>query len=254
MKTFKVAGALLLLSTGILSSQALHAEEPGYELSNTLVPADIIRYNATAFPDRVVLVPGASAAAEHYVNWRTNSAVEDSVAEITLAKDTPGLHLSAHAVEGTFRVLETENGVAHHHSAVLSDLEPDTLYAYRVKGENTWSEWFQFRTPAAEFEPYSAIYFGDAQNAVKAYFSRTVREAVMTAPRARLMVHAGDLVNSRDGIHDDEWGEWFDAVGWSGASVSQLPVPGNHEFIEDENEYRHLVAHWEAQFNLRRWT
>ena len=76
----------------------------------------------------------------------------------------------------------------------------------------------------------------------------------MTAPRARLMVHAGDLVNSRDGIHDDEWGEWFDAVGWSGASVSQLPVPGNHEFIEDENEYRHLVAHWEAQFNLRRWT
>lgn len=253
MKTFKVTGTLLMLGA-LMTSSAIHASQltnaQSYAHTNTLVPAGVTKYHASEFPDRVVVVPGENASSTHYVNWRTNAQTKDSVVEITVAQGTPGLHLTARSINGSYTVLETENGLAHHHNAVLSDLEPDTLYAYRVKGDNTWSEWFQFRTPASMFEPYSAVYFGDAQNAVKAYFSRTVREAVMTAPRARLMIHAGDLVNSRDGIHDDEWGEWFDAMSWSGASVSQLPVPGNHEFIEDENEYRHLVEHWEAQFKV----
>lgn len=27
------------------------------------------------------------------------------------------------------------------------------------------------------------------------------------------MIFAGDLVNLREGSHDDEWGEWFEAEG-----------------------------------------
>jgi acid phosphatase type 7 len=50
---------------------------------------------------------------------------------------------------------------------------------------------------------------------VKSHFSRTLRQAALDRPDARLMVHAGDLVNQRFGNLDDEWGEWFDAGGGS---------------------------------------
>lgn len=222
----------------------------GYPEANTLVPDGVKRYQVSGFPERVVLLPGQNAATEHSVSWRTNSAVEHSIVQISRAENTPGLHLTAYQVTGEYSVLETENGVAHHHQVVLDELQPDTLYAYRVAGDNTWSDWYQFRTPAAEFADYTALYFGDAQNAVRSHYSRTVREAILTAPRAKVMLYAGDLVNSRYGVHDDEWGEWFDSAGWMGASVSQLPATGNHEFVEDEHEYRHLVEHWPAQFKV----
>ena len=236
------AGALLLS----LQAQA----ELGYPEANTLVPDGYTRYAVSPFPDRVILLPGQNPATVQSVNWRTNSAVEDSVLQISPAQHTPGLHLTARNVMGTFSMLETQNGVAHHHSVTIDDLEPDTLYAYRVKGENTWSAWFQFRTPKVEFDDYTALYFGDAQNAIRSHYTRTVNEAILTAPRAQVMLYAGDLVNSRYGVHDDEWGEWFEAKGWIGSSISQLPATGNHEFIEDEHEYRHLVEHWPAQFKV----
>lgn len=236
---------LLAVSMSHCSSEVVADE---YRYANTLVPDNVQRYAVSPFPERVILIPTGQPHQAQRVSWRTNAAVTESVLELTLAGDSPGLHLTARALTGGYTELETENGKAHHHRVTLDNLQPDTLYAYRVKGENTWSEWFQFRTPVAEFTPYTALYFGDAQNAVLSHYARTVREAIMTAPRSALMIYAGDLVNSRDGIHDNEWGEWFDAKGWLSASISQLPVPGNHEFVEDEHEHRHLVAHWPAQF------
>src|SRR5690606_37426213 len=107
-------------------------------------------------------------------------------------------------------------------------------YAYRVRGGNTWSEWFQFRTAGGDFAPISFLYFGDAQNSIKSHFSRVIREAWRELPGAKLMLHAGDLVNTREGIHDDEWGEWFEAGGFLHAMVASLPVAGNHKFLNRE--------------------
>jgi acid phosphatase type 7 len=76
---------------------------------------------------------------------------------------------------------------------------------------------------ATAFEPFSFLYFGDAQNAVKSHFSRTIRQAALDLPDARLMVFAGDLVNLREGSHDDEWGEWFDAGGWLHGMMPSAP-------------------------------
>lgn len=221
-----------------------------YPEANTLIPDGMQRYAVSPFPDRVILLPSADPATAQHVAWRTDSSVQESVAQLTLAQNTPGLHLTAHKVEGSFSTLTTENGEAHHHQVTFSDLEPDTLYAYRVKGANTWSEWFQFRTPQAEFADYTALYFGDAQNAIRSHYSRTVREAIRKAPDAKAMLYAGDLVNARYGVLDDEWGEWFEAKGWIGASITQLPATGNHEFITADDGHRHLVDHWPAQFPL----
>ncbi len=43
-------------------------------------------------------------------------------------------------------------------------------------------------------------------------WSRVIREAYSDAPKAKFMIHAGDLINNAE--KDAEWGEWFGAGGW----------------------------------------
>lgn len=233
-----------------LPAETVFAHEP----RNTLVPVGETRYRASSDPDRVILVMDQRPARSQTVNWRTSHAVGEAVAQITEAHDTPGLHLTAREVQGTTRPRITDNGLAHHHSVTFDDLRPDTLYAYRVRGHGTWSEWYQFRTAREGFAPFSFLYFGDAQNSVRSHFSRVIREAFMELSRPALMLHAGDLVNQRAGIHDDEWGEWFDAGGFLHAMVPSLPVTGNHEFInvpDEEGDTRRVLTDlWEAQFTV----
>lgn len=235
--------------TALALALALVTNALAQDTRNTLLPSGYLHYAPSIVPDRIVLVPTATPERSQSVNWRTDTAVEQATAQIAKAEDQPGLHLRARTFGGETRVLATENGAAHHHSLTFDGLEEDTLYAYRVKGGDTWSEWFQFRTPQAGFHPYDILYFGDAQNAVKSHFSRVIREAHSTLPRGSLMIHAGDLVNSRDGVHDDEWGEWFDAGGWLHGMTNQLVAAGNHEYIEPEPDaLRHLAPHWPVQF------
>lgn len=242
------------VSISVLLSVVL-GMSPIVQAQNTSVPAGVSRYQPTVFPDRVILMPTASPADSQTVNWRTHSAVTTAEAEIIVADATPGLHVNAVSVTGKTSALLTDNGLGHHHQVSFTNLKADTLYAYRVKGWNTWSEWFQFRTAAENtFKPFSFIYFGDAQNALKSHFSRTVRQAVLDAPDARLMVHSGDMVNSRTGILDDEWGEWFDAGGWPLAMMNQIIATGNHEYIkiheDTPQEYRELVTQYPHQFGI----
>jgi len=245
--------ALLASLVGVV----LLALAPGLaEAQNTLVPEGMPRYEPTGFPDRIVLTFAGDPAATQAVTWRTGPSVTRAVAEISVAGDSPGIHLTARAVEGSTTPLEAGNGLAHHHTVNFTGLRPNTLYAYRVGGEGTWSEWFQFRTAKGTFEPFSFLYFGDAQNAVKSHYSRTLRQAALDRSDARLMVHAGDLVNLREGNHDDEWGEWFDAGGWLHGMIPSIPAPGNHEYVDgvDETgrEWRTLSPHWPVQFAFPR--
>lgn len=223
---------------------------------NTLVPAGVSRYQSSVFPDRIIMLPTATPAVSQRVNWRTKSLVSQVVAggnnplpallaEIAPASDGPGLHLQAKRYSASSREVQTDNGVSAHHQLTFSDLQPDTTYAYRVQGLGTWSEWLQFRTAKTAFAPFRAIYFGDAQNSLKSHFSRVARAALLKAPDAALMIHAGDLVNSRYGVLDNEWGEWFDAAGWQAGMVNQLIAAGNHEYLkldEDTQQERRLLA------------
>ncbi|MDR6983410.1 3',5'-cyclic AMP phosphodiesterase CpdA [Rheinheimera pacifica] len=235
----------------LLAAGPLFAAPPAIELAKhyTMVPQQLSRYQATAFPDRIILLPTENPASSQRVNWRTNTGLTASEAEIALAQSGPGFVWQSQRVAGTSRSIQTENGLALQHSVTFTDLIPDTLYAYRVKGAGTWSEWLQFRTANEAFTPFSFIYFGDAQNHNKSHVSRVMREALLQRPRARVMLHAGDLVSSREGNHDNEWGEWFEALGWPGAMINQFITPGNHEYIEDEQEQQHLVPQFAAQFS-----
>jgi hypothetical protein len=119
---------------------------------------------------------------------------------------------------------------------------------YRVGDGVNWSEWFQFQTASSDPEPFSFIYFGDAQNDLKSLWSRVIREAYSDAPKARFIVHAGDLINRAN--RDEEWGEWFRGGGWVNGMVPSIPSPGNHEYESDAKKTRRLSRHWRPQFTL----
>lgn len=209
---------------------------------NTLVPRGHSEYIPSPIPDRVMLTLTATPHNSQTVNWRTSDGVERSIAQITKAHGRPGLHLSAQTIQGNHEVVQTENGQARYHRATFEALEPNTLYAYRVMGDETWSEWFQFQTAPEDNTPFHFFYFGDAQNSVRSHFSRVIREAFMQNDRPAFMLHAGDMVNLREGNHDDEWGEWFDAGAFLNAMVPSAVVAGNHEFVNRPLRLRRALS------------
>lgn len=210
-------------------------------------------YAAGNLADRIVLTPGQNAAMQMAVSFRTDVEQRDAALEYGPAIAGPQLTAQAQPLSGTTVRLDTENGPANYHQVRLEQLTPDTAYVYRVKGSAGWSEWHQFGTAKSDFAPFTFIYLGDAQNNILAVASRNIRQALRSVARPALVVHAGDLVASRDELaHDDEWGEWTQAGGWAYAAIPQLAAAGNHEYLDvlqpDGSESRRLSPHFPAQF------
>lgn len=223
---------------------------------------------ASAWPDRVIATFEADPARTIAVNWRTAGDVTASRAEIALAIADARFDLVAQSEPSQTITLDLDSveraGVkipfalnealpsVSYHSVRFDGLKPDTLYAYRVMGgDDKWSEWFQTRT-APETGPVRFIYLGDAQNGILSHWSRTIRAAFQTAPDARFMLHAGDLVNR--GSRDYEWAEWFKAGSFLHAMVPAVPVAGNHEYeaigLTEADRARALSFLWRPQFRL----
>ncbi|MES5815459.1 metallophosphoesterase [Pseudoxanthomonas sp. Soil82] len=241
----------LLLCAGcapLWAQDAARAPEP-----NTRVPAGVVRYAPSVFPDRIVLSPAQDAAHGFAVAWRTDATVAAPVLEIVPAGDSPDMG-TPRQVRASSRELRTENGIARHHRAEVDGLQADTLYAWRVQGGGTWSAWHHTRTAPEPGAPLALLYFGDTQNKNVSLTTRVVREAMRHAPDARLALFAGDLVSGGDGEDDNEWGEWFEANESLPTSMAVAPAPGNHEYFEEfedtPRERRVLGAHWPLQFAL----
>ena len=228
-------------------------------MSGVLVPAHDNHSAPVAFPaaaahaprplpDRVLLTWTGDPATSQTVTWRTDLSVASAWTEVLPATDHPlrGAVLHFHA---TTQRLDTDLGAALYHTAEMTGLTPDTLYAYRVGDGANWSEWFQFRTASREARPFSFIYFGDSQNDLRTHWSRVFREAFRESPRAAFTLHAGDLINNAN--NDAQWGEWAGVPGWVNGTVPVIAAPGNHEFFwegEEPNRVRRLSHHWRAVF------
>lgn len=204
-------------------------------------------YGPTRAPDRIVLTWAGDPATSQAVTWRTSTTVEKSAAQLAVATDGPEFAASAETFPAATVPFKSDAGPAHYHSVRFENLRPDTLYAYRVGHASKWSEWNQFRTASRQPAPLTFIYFGDAQTQVFSQWSRVVRTGFTFAPRARFLLHAGDLVNR--GYRDLEWGEWHRAPGWVNRSLPIVPSPGNHEYGAMDGQ-RRLTEHWRAQFTL----
>jgi 3',5'-cyclic AMP phosphodiesterase CpdA len=206
-------------------------------------------FKPSPMPDRIILTWTGDPAHTQAVTWRTDTTIAKACAEIAESESGPNFASKAQRIDAATEPLESDAGVAHYHSLNFTDLKPSTKYAYRVGDGVNWSEWFHFTTASDRPEPFSFIYFGDAQNDIRMFWSRVVREAFSDAPKARFMVHAGDLVSHSN--VDSEWGEWFHAGGWLNAMMPSVPTPGNHEYPRGaDGVTRSLSRHWRPQFAL----
>jgi 3',5'-cyclic AMP phosphodiesterase CpdA len=248
MSTIPRIGRYTLCAVAILTLSLILMKNPGsigfaqdvLKLGKAVPEKEAHR--TTAIPDRIILNWEGDPAQSQAVTWRTDSSVTKAFAQFTLA-DPNGRQMSetASTREATTTPLVSDLGTAHYHSVNLTNLKPDSQYAYRVGDGTNWSEWFHFRTASDRAKPFSFIYFGDAQNDVKSLWSRVIRGAYSEDTKARFIIHAGDLINRAN--RDAEWGEWFGAGGWVNGMVPSLSTPGNHEY-----EKGVLSRHWRPQF------
>jgi hypothetical protein len=240
--------ALAIACLGI-GEQAVVAHDGDEAHAHSPAAADVREvYKPSVVPDRIILTWVGDPASTQAVTWRTSTEVAAAWAEIAIADADPVFAKSATRIAAESQALLTDLSTAHYHTVRFKDLTPSTKYAYRVGDGVNWSEWFHFTTASDKAEPFSFIYFGDAQNDIRSMWSRVIREAYSDAPKARFMIHAGDLVNKAEA--DAEWGEWFGAGAWLNAMVPSVPIPGNHEQAKDEDGGRRLSHHWRPQFAL----
>src|SRR5690606_14884008 len=128
---------------------------------------DATLYAPTPMPDRIVLTWCDDPRTTQAVTWRTSTDVTVGVAELALAEGGPGFKDKAKRLEAITTAYKSDISRSHVPQVVLPELTPGTRYVYRVGDGVNWSEWFQFRTAADTPEPFSFVYFGDAQTDIR---------------------------------------------------------------------------------------
>ena len=230
LKSCFLAGWLLCFSPGTgLAESGISSEGP---------------YRPTKVPDRIILTWAGDPSTTQAVTWRTDKSVSRAAVELAEAEDGPYFVTKKRSISAVTEFLRVKDVEANYHSVQMTGLKPDTFYCYRVGDGANWSEWNQFRTASAKADPLTFLFVGDAQNSIMDFWSRLMRQAIMTAPDARFIVHAGDLIKSVNA--DDEWGEWHKAPGWINQSIPSVPSPGNHEY----GILKSIDVHWRPQFTL----
>ena len=240
--------ATLLLAT--LHAPAM-AQLPGENEPNLAVPRTTARYAPDAMPDRVIATPAQDPSTGFAVNWRSNARVKAPLLQIVEAVDSPDVG-TPREIRARTTIHPANTGIAHVHRADIDGLKPGTLYMFRVQGDGIWSGWRQLRTAAAKDAPLTLLYFGDTQNKNLSHVARVTREAMRHAPDALMALYAGDLQSEAN--DDNEWGEYFEAMGDLPAVMMVAPAIGNHEYWEEfedtPRERRVLGRHWKAGFAL----
>ena len=200
-------------------------------------------------PDRIVLTWSGDPATTASVTWRTDTSTAQAEGQIAEANASANFTTWARSETARTEKWKRNRLVAHFHSVTFKGLKPNTLYAYRVGSDKIWSSWYQFRTASAEPDEFTFIYLGDAQNNLLSLWARTIRTAVLDAPHADFIIHAGDLVNAAN--RDSDWQEWFESGDWIHAKIPSIPSPGNHEYSNYRDvSKRRLSVLWRPQFTL----
>jgi hypothetical protein len=202
----------------------------------------IQQYGPSRIPDRIVLTPANDLSTSQAVTWRTSTGVTTAQAEIRVASSAPYLKdfNIVKAVSST--TVPTDKGYNElFHTVNFTSLTPGTQYQYRVGDGTNFSEWQHFTTASATPDEFSFVYLGDVQNGIKQDASRVIRNAFRDRPDARIVLQAGDLIDKAN--DDTQWGEVFDAAGYSFGTQNFFAAPGNHEY-----EGEALSKQWQAQF------
>lgn len=233
-------GIVLLMVIITSLTGAFGADQPGSQ------PSDV---NATAVPDHITLSWVSDPVTTQTVTWRTDSTVGTGIVQYGTDKELKdNMTESAHV-----SILKTDLGNENISTATLTNLKPGTQYYYRV-GDDTknWSPIYSFRTENNDTNQFKFLVFGDSQSGVAnnpdySLWHSTVQNASKANPDASFFVNVGDLVEvGRSNAH---WNNWFAADKGVIDSISFMPVQGNHETYDINNNKTEPTL-YEGQFNV----
>ena len=139
-------------------------------------------------PDRVILTWEDNPSTTQSVSWRTDISVKRAIAQLAVANSN-GRALKPKTFPALTTKFSSDLNSSHYHTVTFRDLDPETLYVYRVGDGINFTEYYHFKTSSKMPKPFSFIYFGDAQNEVRTHWSRVFREAFRDAPRAAFTLH-----------------------------------------------------------------
>ena len=142
---------------------------------------------------------GGDASTELVVQWQNVDGSTNQRVQITTEDDTDFTY--AHNVDAKYRKLDIDtssvgnydkNGV---YKAVITDLEPNTKYIYRVGANDAWSQTYNHLTASDESEEFSFVVTSDPQAASHTDFRATMTRANEYDPENRFAFMCGDLVD-----------------------------------------------------------
>jgi hypothetical protein len=153
------------------------------------------------------------------VNWRTEEET-DGIVEYATEGFYSANSAYSHAVSDTMREL---------HHVVLTGLEPDTRYHYRLRiGEEHTAD-HTFTTLGDG--PFTFIVYGDTREQIPYYTQlerhKLVADRIAEEENISFVIHTGDLVCGGEDL--EEWGRFFQATRQMLCEIPIYPVAGNHE-------------------------
>lgn len=132
------------------------------------------------------------------------------------------------SIKGSSSLLPSfdDSAARFQHHALITGLEPNTLYEYRAVSGSFASPWHTLKTMSRD-NNFKAIIFGDSQCTDYSVWGDTVQTAYRQNGDAAFFVNMGDLVDN--GQHMWQWQEWFKYAAPLLANVPAAPISGNHE-------------------------
>jgi hypothetical protein len=156
---------------------------------------------ATASYTGIVLGVGSDEA-QRTVTWYTS---EDTAQEVQLAPTSSLVNGEFVSLVTTFAATGTANiatSGGYNRHAVLSGLQENTTYSYRVGSEGNWSTTYSFKTQSFEGD-FDFLFFGDPQIGSSGDTAKdgagwvdTMNVALTANPNAELLVSGGDQVET----------------------------------------------------------
>lgn len=180
-------------------------------------------------PDQIALTWSEDPRTTQAVQWRTSTEVDEGAVRFKEKGGGEYTQISADLEKIENRLLANDR-YCHHHSAVLTGLEPGTEYVYSVGDpeRETWSEEASFTTAPEEPEPFTFVMFGDTHNSPE--WGKVLHSAFARHPETAFYTIAGDLVNT--GQYRDDWDEFFACSSDVFKQRPVMPSIGNHDTLD----------------------
>lgn len=184
-------------------------------------------YPSSVAPAPVYLTWSEDPRTSMTVQWRTSAEVEDGVVLYRKRGSDDAFTSLPAEIRPMDDLMLANDRFCHWYRAVVTGLEPETVYEYQVGSPNrgAFSVLAEFATAPESPAPFSFFHLSDTHN--NPLWGKLMKETLDLYPQAAFSVISGDLVGT--GLVRDDWDKFF-TYGQSTFQVRPvMPSKGNHD-------------------------